>query len=323
MNFKREMIGLIIVTSVAIAAYMFYGLDEHKLGASTKSSSAPEALVTSSVDSRGGTRNHTILSRAPTLPAPELARDNPYWAEMMSPNRTATFRRLAALDDPAAAMTAYEISIYCGLYWDEAYPKTLAKIESGTAKPGLKAKQRQAAEKQRSKCVGFTAEDLKLGRERYRYVFEKGDPRGVAFDLPTSGVPIPDRIAIAQAAAQLKDPLAIREVGAFFLRRADLPGGNNATIDLGDGTAVSRRVIFDAFVLAACSFGDNCGPDHVYVAARCVNMGRCDSANIEDAFIYYNYSPADSERLLAAHQMVLNGLRTGQWPSTFWTAGPR
>jgi hypothetical protein len=270
---------LVVAILVAIAAY-FNDRDGFKPGASAKSSpDSTRKPVTASADSRGGMQQaRTILPRIPTAPAPELARDNPYWAEMMAPNRTATFRRLAALDDPAAAMTAYEISIYCGLYWDDAYPKTLAKIESGTAKPEIKAKQREAADKQRSKCVGFTAEDLNKGIERYRYVFEKGDPRGVAFNLPHSSVPIPDRIALAQAASQLKDPLAIREVGAFFLRRADLPGGNNAAMDLGDGTAVSRRIIFDALVLAACSFGDNCGPERVF-RSRCVNMGQCDSAS--------------------------------------------
>jgi hypothetical protein len=47
---------------------------------------------------------------------------------------------------------------------------------------------------------------------------------------------------------------------------------------LRDGTAVSRRIIFDALVLAACSFGDNCGPERVF-RSRCVNMGQCDSAS--------------------------------------------
>ena len=74
----------------------------------------------------------------------------------------------------------------------------------------------------------------------------------------------------------------------------------------------------DAFWLAACDYGADCGAGSSYIATKCVGAGYCGSASLEDLFIQYNYPPAEAERLQAARRAVMNGLRTGQWPENFW-----
>jgi hypothetical protein len=106
----------------------------------------------------------------------------------------------------------------------------------------------------------------------------------------------------------------------FFIGRPDVRQGDH--FELGDGSAVSAPILRDAFFLAACEFGEDCGPDNVYVSARCVNMGYCELPNVE-AMLRYTYSPADVQRLMAARQVILTGIQTGQWPSNFWNPPKR
>lgn len=83
---------------------------------------------------------------------------------------------------------------------------------------------------------------------------ERNDPRGVAINLPFT---MPDdAFALAKAAVDLKDPYAIREVGTYFLGRIDL--GRNPVYDPG-GLQASPRMMHDAFTLAACAYGGDCG----------------------------------------------------------------
>ena len=300
-----------VCVAVATALYVTHDPVEQK--------QANTADVTSRHDDTRLAQPRGALGRAPQvgiLVAREKARDNPYWAEVYSPNLVEAFRRVAAVDDPAAAATAFEISVRCSLYTDLLYPRTLEKIERGGAKPEVMTRQREVAEAQRKRCLGFTSDDIALGVSRQAYLKERNDPRSAANNLPFT---MPDEaFAKAKAAAELKDPYAIREVGTYFLSRMDL--GRNPTYDLGDGLQVTPRMMYDAFTLAACSYGEDCSPANTLVASRCVNAGQCDASSVEDLLLRYSYSPADAERLLALRQIVLTGLDSGRWPTNFWTA---
>ena len=245
----------------------------------------------------------------------EPGADNPYLKELQSADRKAAFERLAALGNPIAAKTAFELSMACALYGDTTYASTLQRIEAGLQPPEVKAQQKAIAARERAKCAGFDSAAFSKGNELVRFAYEKGDPRGFALIMPAKG-PIPEYIAAAQEASRLNDPLALREIGGFFMRRPDVP--RSVTYDLGDGLGVRSEIIRDAFYLAACAHGEDCGPNNGQLSARCVNAGFCQASSLEESFLRYTYSPADADRLLYAKHVVLTAIQTGRWPPHFW-----
>jgi hypothetical protein len=239
----------------------------------------------------------------------------PLLKSLLATDRKAAFERLVAMQDPSSAKLAAEVAVSCGLYADSTFPRTLARIEAGMQPSHVKALQRETAHRERAKCIGFEERDIDRGIELERFAHENGEPRTFAYGIaPTWSMP--ERIAAAQQAALLNDSVALREIGIFFIRRPDVPDGFR--YDLGDGAGVSNRIIRDAFFLAACHYGDDCGPSNGQLAARCVNAGWCEVSSLEESFIRYTYSPAAAERLLYARQVVLSGIHTGRWPPGLW-----
>jgi hypothetical protein len=233
-----------------------------------------------------------------------------------STNRRATFERLAAIADPSAALAAVHLAEMCALYADETFAATLRRIDATKAPPSTKATQRATAERERTKCVGFTNDMLAKHSALNKFVYDKGDPRGLRYDMPIKASPVPDRIAMAQAAIAMNDPVALEEVGKFFVGRSDVT--RNALYDLGNGIAVSTGTIRDAFFLIACGYGIDCSAQSPYIAARCVTAGQCDAVSFEDYLFRYQYTPAEADRVNAARQAIQEGMRTGHWPPGFW-----
>ncbi len=254
----------------------------------------------------------TTTAAAPQAATAALA----YLAARYAPERTAAFDRFSASKDPAELAAAADIADECAVFSDHLFEQTLANIEKGGMAARIKAQQRETVELERTRCAGFDAERLARGARIRRALAKEGDIRMFAWSMPQGGQPIPEVVAIAQRAAGSGDPLAILQVGNFFANRNDIAPG--IEYDLGDGLAVPRNVLRDAFSLAACDFGVDCGARSGYVANRCVGAGYCGSASLDDLFRHYSYSPAEAARLEAARQVVLTGLRTGQWPTNFW-----
>jgi hypothetical protein len=241
-----------------------------------------------------------------------------YWKEAQeATDRRSVFDRLAAIRDPSAALAAARLAERCHLYADNTFASTLKRIDQGAQSPTTKAAQKAVAQRERAKCVGFTSERFAKTRDLEKYVYEVGDPRGLRYDLPINGAPIPKRIAMAQAAARTDDPAALDEVGMFFASRSDVRKG--AMFDLGNGVGVSSGMIRDAFFLAACSYGDDCGAASEMVTARCVVGGYCEATTLEESLMRYGYTPAEADKLNAAVTVVLDGVKTGAWPADFWS----
>jgi hypothetical protein len=179
----------------------------------------------------------------------------------------------------------------------------------------VKAKQRAVAEQQRRSCIGFDLSMLSMGVELARFAYRSGVLHAFAWYIPADA-PAPDLIARAQAAAALQDPVALREVADFFARRVDSTA--STTYDLGDGLFVTRNIIRDAFYLAACEFGDDCGPSNRHVTGRCVDAGWCDAGSLADLYLTYAYPPADADRLMRTRDVIVAGVRIGHWPSGLW-----
>lgn len=238
-----------------------------------------------------------------------------YWQRLMTGDRKTAFDALAERGAPFAAKVAAELARSCGPYADHTYASTLRRIEAGNQPASVKSKQKAMADLQRRNCVGFNAASVGLEGELEQRASRSGDLHAFAFNMPGEG-PTRELVEKAKAAAGLQDPIALHEVAAFFTRRADATA--RTTYDLGDGLFVTRNIIRDSFYLAACEFGDDCGPTSREVAASCVNMGWCDAVNLGDMFVAYSYSPADTERLFRTRDVVVIGVRTGHWPQGLW-----
>lgn len=242
---------------------------------------------------------------------------NPYLQEALTTaNRKSTFDRLATSSDPVAAHTAAMLADACSLYADNTYAATLRRIDSSRESVAVKDTQRAVATRERSRCIGFDTEAYRRAAELRRFVLNSGDPRGVLSSLPVKAEPIPEQIAKAQEAARLTDPLALMDVGMFFTGRSDVQRG--ALFDIGNGISVPTTMIRDAFFLAACNYGGDCGAQGGMVSARCVSVGWCDASSFEESLMRYTYTPADADKLNAARQVVMRGIQTGQWPANFW-----
>src|SRR5258708_6165602 len=247
---KPALLGVLALLALAAAGYLFFGSDPDSRKANIDSP-VRESLPTPSVrsDAKVGVTSETRLSAIPNaqrVPTPagkgsETRSDNPYLNELRTSDRRAAFSRLVALNDPIAAKTAADLAIACHLYGDQTYARTLQRIEAGQQRPDIKAVQRATAERERAKCIGYDSDSFSRATEMSRYVHEKGDPRGVAFNMPLTTAPIPERIAAAQEAARLSDPLALNEVGMFFAARHDVPAGFE--FDLGNGTTAQKVIL--------------------------------------------------------------------------------
>jgi len=259
--------------------------------------------------------------RVPAGPAAEpqarIAPDaNPYLRDYQSAtDRRATFEKLSQISDPIAAYTAAQLARRCGLYGDGTYAATLRRIEQQPIE--TQAARKTAAQRERSKCVGVDLNTFSRATQLMQYVSESGNPRRLTTMMGNPQA-IQEQITVAQQAAATMDPLAIEEVGLFFAGRHDfLP---DQTVDLGNGLRVTPSMMRDAFLLAACSFGEDCGADNSLVTSRCVNIGFCGARSLEESLTTYTYAPADAERVVAARDIVVRAIQTGQWPDGFWSA---
>jgi hypothetical protein len=254
-----------------------------------------------------------------TPPAPRAAiaaNAAAYLAQRYAIDRTAAFDRLAASTDAASQAAAVDIADECAVFSDPLFVQTLANIDKRNLPAAIKAQQREMVRLERTRCTGFDTERTSRAARLRRALAKEGDPRMFVFGMSQGDRPMTEVIATAQRAAASGDPLAILQTGMFFAARQDVPTGFE--YELGEGLSVSSGILRDAFWLAACDYGADCGAGSSYVATKCVGAGYCGSASLEELFIQYNYPPAEAERLQAARRAVTNGLRTGQWPANLW-----
>jgi hypothetical protein len=316
MNHKTKWVAGVLVV-IALAAVVVLRKPSSLDRGNEAAAASADHVATKKADVQRISVPDTTRNGSSSLPAQtEVPRDNPYWVETRASNLTEAFRRVAASDDPAALAVSRAIMEQCSLFTDVMYPRTVARIKASPLKDDKKQRQLSAAQRGRARCEGFTDQDVTKSTERSALLTQSKDPRAVASDLLMTQPA--EAFASAKAAAQLKDPFAIQEVGNYFFNRIDLP--RSYEYDLGDGLIIGRRAIMDAFNLAACEFGTDCGADNVFVLSQCIALGYCDSGSLQETYAQYRYSPADFQRLAAARDVVLRGLRTGEWPTNFWPA---
>lgn len=188
-------------------------------------------------------------------------------------------------------------------------------------------------------CHGF--EDVKTAPREVRAILERaaaaGDPKAQAaiveqdvfasvrpFAPRGEGMPprpqiAPEQVAALQRAAESGDPSAIETAGRVFASTID-----NLVVRVGpDGQAVDPRAFHDAWVLAACEFGLDCGPDHRMVLQGCAHRGNCGASTLREHMFYYEHSPRQSQLINDYHASLVGAIRGRDWTAITFQHGAR
>jgi len=114
------------------------------------------------------------------------------------------------------------------------------------------------------------------------------------------------------------DPTVIAIAGRILSNSiADLQiraGQQEATVDL--------RVFRDAWMLASCDAGRDCGPGHEHIISGCMSFGNCEAQDLREYYFFYDHSPQMSQRVAEYHTRISSAIRTGDWSWFHFHRGP-
>jgi hypothetical protein len=149
---------------------------------------------------------------------------------------------------------------------------------------------------------------------------EANKPRPDGSRTDTVGYPVSD----AQWAAMREvlasgDPAAISELrGVLASTLAD------ASIRIGpDKEPIDNRAFWNAWGLAACDLGQNCGADSPQLLSVCAHQNQCGSASVQDHTYYYDSSPYTAQLVERYRLMIGDMIRTGNFDSLNLARGPQ
>lgn len=127
-----------------------------------------------------------------------------------------------------------------------------------------------------------------------------------------------EQIASLQRAAQSGDPVAVATVGRILASTM-----NDLAIRAGPADrAVDPRVWSDAWRLAACDMGANCGTESAVVLYACAMQGNCGAQDLREHLFFFEHSPQQSQRLQEYETQLLQAVRTGDWSYFNFHRGP-
>jgi hypothetical protein len=308
---------LVVAVLVVVAAFFAWRMhDDAEAPASPAASS--DAAPRAASDPPRGTGEISTLPAAPGPVAAAPQRPIPYRTERYEMPAADAFARLTASTDPAAWANALEILGSCSWSADHLYDQTLRTIDADSKDEASKRMRRDVAALQRAHCSGVGKAQFDEYTRLRKRLAESGDPHAIA-ELGREMRP-EDRdrvVGLAQDAAQTREPVAMNALGMFFVQRAD--SGVSTRWQLADGSTATSSELRDAFFLAACDVGEDCGPTNGMVQARCISAGWCDSTTLEDSLTRHHAEDVDVGRVAAARTTIRQGLASGQWPPGFWT----
>jgi hypothetical protein len=125
-------------------------------------------------------------------------------------------------------------------------------------------------------------------------------------DMPT----ITDaQYAALREAIASNDPYVLMTAGRLLASTK-----NDFAIQAGpDQRPIDPRAFFDAWNLAACDAGADCGPNHATLLGGCAILGNCDAHDLREHLFFYSHSPQQSQLIAAYQSQIANAIRTGDW----------
>jgi hypothetical protein len=76
---------------------------------------------------------------------------------------------------------------------------------------------------------------------------------------------------------------------------------------------VDPRAFYDAWNLAACDAGYDCGPTSPQMLMACSAQGNCDAQDLREYLFYYNNSPQQSQLVVEYQSQIARAIQTGDW----------
>lgn len=137
---------------------------------------------------------------------------------------------------------------------------------------------------------------------------------------PANGYAISD----AQWAA-MRDILASGDPAAIETLRGILSSTlTDASIRIGpDKEPIDHRAFWNAWGLAACDLGQNCGADSPQLLSACANQNQCGSASVQDHTYYYDSSPHTAQLVERYRSMIADMIRTNNFDNLTIARGPQ
>jgi len=89
-----------------------------------------------------------------------------------------------------------------------------------------------------------------------------------------------------------------------------------------DERAVDIQAFHDAWVLAACDAGSDCGPAHEMILGGCYAMGNCDAGNLRDYLFFYMNSPQRSQLVAQYQAQIQRAIQARDWSYFQFHRGP-
>ena len=350
---KGPIVGLLFAITVLALAIAMRGGKEDRAPAPVKGATASNAPA------EVGRSPEAVLSITPkspnTRPIREAPKRSPLMQEYVSKQgRKALYDRLSA----QSTRTAEEDYVLAEMlntcrhavgYEGEPVDKIIADARSG-AMAGLSPKDPMREKRIAAYdamydgigvCKGFR--DVPITKERIRDLMtaaaQAGDPRAQARlieldiwaplakyendpvqfvrreNLPSMS---PEQVASLQRLASTNDPdVLIVAARLFGSTMGDMQ------IQVGpDERAVDVRAFYDAWVLAACDAGYECGPRHEMILGGCFAMGNCDAQNLRDYLFFYMNPPQQSQLVADYQAAIQRAIQSGDWSYFRFNRGP-
>lgn len=167
----------------------------------------------------------------------------------------------------------------------------------------------QAMSAQVQQCAGLIdAGDEKLIQSLVDQAIQLNDPAATAAslaDLARSGKK-EEAESIARQLLQNPNADLVQGLVTYFAKRED-------PWPFGDIDVSKPGMRGDAWRLAACAWGADCGPSNNDIRTGCVMSGSCRAATYQDYLQRYRYTPADFERLQQAANHITSSVAAQNW----------
>jgi len=172
-------------------------------------------------------------------------------------------------------------------------------------------------------CAGF--EGMKTDPQRVKDLMSEaaagGDPkaraRAIAEQLRPGGVVngnnmptlTDQQLDTLRDVARSGDPYAMMIVGSLLSST-----WGDLLIRAGpDERPIDQRAFYDAWALAACNAGYDCGPSNNTLLNGCAQNGNCGAQNLEEYLYFYGNSPQQSQLINQYRSHLISAMQSGDW----------
>ncbi len=98
----------------------------------------------------------------------------------------------------------------------------------------------------------------------------------------------------------------------------------DASVRIGpDKDPIENRAFHNAWALAACDMGNNCGPSNQQLLSDCAYRNRCGSTSLQDQTYFFEASPHEAQLVERYRQTILETIRTGDFTNFNLVRGPQ